>query len=102
MSCTKGISRTIMVAAVVAALIAAAVPAAAAAPRAADRAAVADQAGGWTALLAPWQALERWLVNLTGADSTDGGGNDEDPPAEDDPPSCPSQQHPGPCTDPDG
>jgi hypothetical protein len=93
-----------MVAAVVAVLIVAAAPAVGAAPRSADR-----PAGAWAAVLGPWQAVERWLRNLTGAESSDGGGgtggggeSPGDPPQEPPPPSCPSQQNPGPCTDPGG
>lgn len=102
MSCTKRTSRTIMVAAVVAALIAATAPAVAAAPRSA---AVADEASGWVALLGPWQAFERWLGNLSAADSDEGGGGGEngtDPPQEPPPPTCPPGQSGGPCNDPDG
>ena len=104
MSCTKRTSRTIMVVAVVAALIAATAPAVAAAPRSA---AVADEASGWVALLGPWQAFERWLGNLSAADSDEGGGgsggeNSTDPPQEPPAPTCPSEQNPGPCNDPGG
>jgi len=100
-----------MAAAVVAALIAAAAPAVGAAPRSADRPAVADPAGGRAAVLSPWQAVERWLRNLTGADSSEGGGgtgsggeNPGDPQQEPPPPppTCPSGQSGGPCTDPSG